>query len=140
MSDLRADLLAWCDERLKVCEGATPGPWMDLGGDANMIYTVGSPYGHGQMHVADVRGWGHLTGRGACAMEEAPALEIQRANAEVILLSRTALPLLLAAVREEVEAHNTDIRKGRCQECVDFPDDPCPAIRRLHVALLKEGD
>jgi hypothetical protein len=37
------------------------------------------------MHVAEVRGWGHLTGRGGgCAFPEDKAIAIQAANARLI--------------------------------------------------------
>lgn len=48
------------------------------------------------MHVAEVRGWGHLTGRGGgCALDETQAVAIQEANAAII----SAAPELLAALK-----------------------------------------
>ncbi len=48
------------------------------------------------MHVADVRGWGHLTGRGGgCAFSDDKAIAIQEANARLI----AAAPDLLAAIK-----------------------------------------
>lgn len=41
------------------------------------------------MHVADVRGWGHITGQGACRLEEGEAIEIQSANARLIAAAPT---------------------------------------------------
>lgn len=73
---------------------ATPGPWrvVPIG---TWISTVDDPYGHGQMHVADVRGWGHLTGKGACALGEAEAIAIQSANGALL----AAAPELLAGLK-----------------------------------------
>lgn len=35
-----------------------------------------NPFGHGDMRVADMRGWGHLTGSGACNFHEDNAMII----------------------------------------------------------------
>lgn len=67
----------------------TPGPWTAVG-PVGFIFTDGSPYGHGQMHVAQVRGWGHLTGKGGgCAFDEDKAVAIQEANARLIAAAPT---------------------------------------------------
>lgn len=76
----------------------TPGPWKAVEG-VGYVFTEGEPYGRGVMHVAQVRGWGHLTGRGGgCAFDEDKAIAIQEANARLI----AAAPDLLAACREFV--------------------------------------
>lgn len=51
----------------------------------------------GPMHVADIRGWGHLTGKGhgAHGMTPDEAIAIQAANARLII----AAPVLLGALR-----------------------------------------
>lgn len=73
----------------------TPGPWEVLKPVTTWIQTAGNPYGRGSMHIADVRGWGHLTGRGGgCAFGEDKAVAIQEANAKLI----AAAPELLAAL------------------------------------------
>lgn len=72
----------------------TPGPWNVLEPVGTWISTTGDPYGHGRMHVADVRGWGHLTGSGSCALAEDAAIAIQAANANLI----AAAPDLLKMV------------------------------------------
>lgn len=60
------------------------------------ISTEDDPYGHGPMHIADVRGWGHLTRRGGgCAFTEDKAVAIQNANARLI----AAAPDMLAALK-----------------------------------------
>lgn len=74
------------------------------------IVTEGDPYGHGSMHVADVRGWDHLTGVGACNLDEETAYAIQQANAQRIVATWNAcegIPteaLEPGVVRELVEA------------------------------------
>jgi hypothetical protein len=73
----------------------TPGPWQVQPVIGTWIETVGDPYGHGRMHIADVRGWGHLTGAGSCRFGEEKAIAIQTANARLI----AAAPDLLAVVR-----------------------------------------
>jgi hypothetical protein len=73
---------------------ATPGPWRVLKAAGGWIETAGNPYGRGSMHIADVRGWGHLTGQGGgCAFSEDKAIAIQDANANLI----AAAPELLEA-------------------------------------------
>jgi hypothetical protein len=77
-------------------------------GMGGWIQTVGEPYGNGPMHVADVRGWGHLTGRGGgCAFPEDKAIAIQEANARLIATA----PELLAALKA---------RRANCV-CPDLP-------------------
>lgn len=55
----------------------TPGPWVVAD---DVVFQIRA----GDMHVADVRGWGHLTGRGALGLPEMVAEDIQRANARLI--------------------------------------------------------
>lgn len=76
---------------------ATPGPWNvdEYGG---MIW-ADNPYGHDLMRVADIRGWSHLTGSGACAMSNEEAQKIQDANQIFIAASRRDVVDLLNEVR-----------------------------------------
>lgn len=74
---------------------ATPGPWMVDEHCDTMIWTVGDPYGHGRMRIADLRGWGHLSGQGACRFNEDKAAAIQDANGRLI----AAAPDLLMVLR-----------------------------------------
>jgi hypothetical protein len=83
-------------------------------GMGGWIQTVGEPYGNGPMHVADVRGWGHLTGRGGgCAFPEDKAIAIQEANARLI----AAAPDLLAALRA--------VQHNRSCSCYVTVGKPC---------------
>lgn len=65
----------------------TPGPWEA----SNPWLKVFA----GNMNVADVRGWGHLTGVGGLNLPEDKAIEIQKANALLI----AAAPELYAALK-----------------------------------------
>ena len=74
-------------------EAATPGPWeQDKGLE---VYTHDR---RGYFKLADIRGWGHLTGQGALALPRDEAIAIQTANAEFIAHSRRDVPALLAEV------------------------------------------
>ena len=108
----------------------TPGPWMVLREAGGWITTVGEPYGHGQMHIADVRGWGHLTGRGACALDHAAAVEIQDANADLI----AAAPELLAALKDLREVVHHDCGED---EGVHLLEHIAPASLRAADAIAK---
>jgi hypothetical protein len=71
--------------------GYTKGPWEVINGT---WVSAKNPYGHDDMHIADVRGWGHLTGKGGgCSFSEKKAVEIVDANARLI----SAAPELLNA-------------------------------------------
>lgn len=67
-------------------DGHTPGPFRVMEDSGGMVWTEGDPYGHGQMHFADARGWGHLTGVGACALSGEKGSAIHDANAELIAI------------------------------------------------------
>lgn len=59
----------------------TPTPWRV---DEPGLWIVADNVPKGPMHIADVRGWGYLTGtgHGALGLKAGDALAIQRANAE----------------------------------------------------------
>lgn len=78
---------------------ATKGPWEELNPGMGWVQTKGNPYGPGPMHVLDIRGWGHLTGVGACHLPPEKATAIQRANGELVILSRTLLPAMAKALQ-----------------------------------------
>lgn len=70
----------------------TPGPWT---ADANG-HQVRTTDHKGNFPICDIRGWGHLTGKGvgALGLDPADAVEIQRANARLI----AAAPAMLVAL------------------------------------------
>jgi hypothetical protein len=70
----------------------TPGPWEQII-DGDMVGAM-NPYGHGMMNIADIRGWGHLTGTGACRLSEKDAIAIQEANARLIASAPELLDVL----------------------------------------------
>ncbi len=76
---------------MSASEKHTPGPWKD---DEMACYVFA-----GNMMVCQIRGWGHLTGRGALNLPEDKAIEIQKANGRLI----AAAPDLLEACKEWVE-------------------------------------
>jgi hypothetical protein len=80
----------------------TPGPWEQII-DGDMVGAM-NPYGHGMMNIADIRGWGHLTGTGACRLSEKDAIAIQEANARLI----ASAPELLEALKTLVLAVNNE--------------------------------
>lgn len=78
----------------------TPEPWKYDPGSVGVW--AENPYGHGLMRIADVRGWGHLTGRASCAMTKLDAARIQDATG--VLLA--AAPDLLAALEGMIESYD----------------------------------
>jgi hypothetical protein len=107
-------------------DAATEGPWeLQYGG---RIGTAGARYGSNLngMHVADVRGWGYLTGRGACAMPDGDAAAIQDANGAFIAAARTDVPELCARVEElEKALRRVEPVLDRCVSaaCAKAPPD-----------------
>lgn len=71
----------------------TPGPWEH---DGQGIYIFGPK---GEM-VAQVRGWGYLTGVGGLNLPEDKAVEIQKANGNLL----AAAPEMFDALRDAVAA------------------------------------
>lgn len=110
----------------------TPGPWVVLSPMGTWISTVTKPYPNspGPMHVADVRGWGHLTGTGGgCAMAQDEAIAIQEANARLI----AAAPELLAAL-SAILAHEVYTYEGGLEARITVPQD---AIGAALAAIAK---
>lgn len=77
--------------------GHTPGPYKRMMG---IIFTEGDPYGHGPMRIADLRGWGHLTGIGACNFDEEKASDIQDATGDFIARACNNHESLLEALKQ----------------------------------------
>ncbi len=67
---------------------ATAGPWQyDVVGTS--IYTSGARHGgRGDMHLADIRGWGYLTGGGGAALPPDTASNIQDRDGVFIACAR----------------------------------------------------
>lgn len=107
----------------------TPGPYR-ADSRGLMIYADGNPYGNGPMHIADIRGWGHLTGRGygGCAMSEQDAFDIQIANANLLAASEDLLKACKAAL-VKICGDGLDGNYG------EHEDNPLPTM--LHEAIAK---
>lgn len=76
----------------------TPGEWKYEPRGAQVH--ADNPYGKDRMLVADIRGWGHLTGTGcgACKMSREDAEAIQDANGRLL----AAAPRMLEMLQEVV--------------------------------------
>lgn len=98
----------WIAEQRNVCDAATQGPWQSNEPYSPMV-TAENPYGQGLMHIADIRGWGHLTGKGACGLNDNEADAIMEGNSLFIANARTAYPAAL----DEIERLAADNRKLR---------------------------
>lgn len=77
----------------------TSTPWRV---DEPGLWIVADNVPKGPMHVADVRGWGYLTGAGygALGLKSGDALAIQRANAAFIVRAVNAHNALVDALKE----------------------------------------
>ena len=86
----------------KMLEGVTDGPWAT----ADITDWVMA----GQMHVAQVRGWGWLTGYGSNGprLSGEEAIAVQKANARFISYAREAVPAL-SAERNALAAKLADV-------------------------------
>ena len=111
------------DEIRARCEAATPGMWeRDL---ANNVWD-----NRHVMFVAEMRGWGHLTGKCALALSDEEATAIQNANAEFIAHARQDVPALLEAYEKLVSEYPF----GSCRLNYDQPCtvcDRCEAWKHL---------
>lgn len=98
---------------------ATPGPWRS---NEPLKGWIEAPNccDRGPMHIADIRGWGHLTGRGhgAHAMDEASAIAVHEANADFIKHAREDVPALVAEIRRLRSATTPSMRE-RCARVAD---------------------
>lgn len=78
----------------------TPGPWL-FSPELGWVLTDSGRYGvPGEMHIADVRGWGYLTGSGESAhMSDHEAMAVQERNGRLL----AAAPDLLAAAKHALD-------------------------------------
>lgn len=81
----------------------TPGKWKYYNRGAQVFSD--NPYGRGPMLVADVRGWGHLTGTGcgACKMHPEDAEDIQNANGRLIAAAPRMLEIIKQVARTQAQ-------------------------------------
>ena len=101
-----------------LCENATPGAW------TSNINDYGDLIHAGNMLVAEIRGWGHLTGK--LGLSEDEVTKIQDANCALIAAARTALPELLDAL-EAMTKRAAEMEAGYrfyggCTACVHSGD------------------
>lgn len=83
----------------------TPGPWK-MDAEAFSVW-ADTP---GDFKIADIRGWGYLTGRGGLNLADEKAEAIQRANGNLIAAS----PDLYEALKEAIQfVINKDV-ETRC--------------------------
>lgn len=105
----------------------TPGPWVVAD---DVVFQVRAH--NQQMLVAEVRGWGWLTGGGGLALSDEEAEKIQKANARLI----AAAPELLDALKN-LEAACAAVASWS-DDCLDFSDATRVAAR---AAIAKaEGE
>lgn len=114
-------------------EAATLGPW-ERDSYSLRINAVDVP--KGPMHIADIRGWGYLTGKGhALALPDEEAIAIQRANAEFIAAARTDVPVLLQ--------HIDDMTAKLATARADAMEVACSAVCRKcrdGIPFKKQGN
>ena len=118
----------------------TPGPW-EVQGDADRVVA----HDHiGAFPICDIRGWGHLTCKGALGRDPCDALDIQRANAALI----AAAPDLLKALEDLSERYERFEKSNRNQQdayyslvkgCDEIWHNVRAAISRAKSAPEKEG-
>ena len=118
----------------------TPWPWR-LHPCIPVTIESEDPYGHGPMRVADMRGWGHLTGIGTCNFDNELAFAIQCANARRIVACVNAcegIPteaLEAGVIRDLIDAATRYLRVMTR----DTDDDPnCWAEEEFAEARLRE--
>jgi hypothetical protein len=105
----------------------SPGPWrVDRAAGGVRIY-ADNPHGHGEMLIAEVRGWAHLRGAGKCGYDLGKAAGIHDATAR-----------LIAAAPELYEALQTVLGAlGRCAECLALAPGECPWCTRYRALLAR---
>jgi hypothetical protein len=121
----------------KLLEKATPGDWRYEGRAQHIIHDDAK----GMMQVADIRGWGHLTGggHGAWGMDADKAASIQDANGHLITALRNNAEAMLGRI-DELEAGLRRIDVG-LTKAIDMDnalilDDMATQVRDLSRELL----
>lgn len=105
-----------------------PGDWQQ--GDSGFIWSESLK--GGDCHVADVRGWGYLTGKGEGALGLSPDTASRIQHEVGALLS--AAPDLYEALSELVEVCAPNIYPQP-----DKPDSAWAKLERARAALSKAG-
>ena len=133
-------------ELRRLIAAATPGQWSSNDYYKDDVIT-------GEMHIADMRGWGYLTS--TLKLSEERALEQQQANAAFIVAAHNAMPALLDAIdaKDAMINDHTSQRNGMQHELdelraaikakggtehaptQDAYDAACRALENAHAAL-----
>jgi hypothetical protein len=92
----------------------TPVPWEH--DEMGCQIVAPNPYGYGQMLIADIRGYGHLTGRSVCALSDEAASTIMDANASMIVRAVNHHDKLVEALEGLLRALND--ASGNVQEAM----------------------
>jgi len=123
-----------------ICNAATKAPWENHEPYSPMV-TAQNPYGHGEMRVADIRGWGHLTGKGGCALTEEKAYAIQCANSTFIVNARTYWPAALDAL-EAAQKENEHLKANlaHAEQARDTATESLAQAQAEIATLKRERD
>ncbi len=114
------------DELEKLANSAFAGPWEP---DVQGPWVMGAD---NQCRVCDIRGWGYLTGTGGLGLSDKEAAKLQDNTTTFIAASRTAIPDLIAALREHKELF--------CEDHADDPRDVYGAIGCVVCNASKEPE
>lgn len=122
MSNLRERVLAWITEQERVCAEATPGPWIE---SHYRVFSDPLP--------------GHVAFTQVCFTAHNNATRTERAmrDGTFIATTRTGYPLVLAALRAEVQRHVTVPGEEGCQFCEAYGENelPCCSMRSIAEKL-----
>lgn len=126
-TDTRARILAFLDAELAKCEAATEGPW-----DAGRLAS-------GVRHLERNCDW-YMEGLFDANLPGRQGGDGGQADGDFIASARTSLPLVLRALRGEVEAHGTvPPLPGIHNECAACKwisgREVCPSLRRIASTL-----
>lgn len=124
-------------------EKATPGPWNT---NEPLFTWIDSHHccDRGAMHIADIRGWGHLTGKGmAHGLGDEAAIAIQRANADFIAHTPTDIARLLASDAAK-DALLADAERRGMERAAEIAHDyltygMMPDVAELVASVIRVG-